>query len=413
MGGAASCCAESKSATRTTDFFPPSSFFLIPLEASSMQKAALDNGRGNAWTFPPAAAPLDLLTTAVIVLDDKGDILTANAAAENLLGRTRRSLAGEPLRGFIDEARDWFGADFTVTACTAMTVLRRGLLPPVRVRAVLTNVASARTGLPQDAAWLLEAEDLEDALAAERGSLEAGVRAANSELLRNLAHEIKNPLGGIRGAAQLLESELVREEDRECTGVILEEAARLQSLVDRLLAPYRQACTAGPVDVHEVLEHVRSLISLEFPSGLEIERDWDISAPPVTGDRGRLVQIFLNLTRNAAEAMTEERARGRARILLRTRIARDVMIGGSRIRLALRTDVIDNGPGVPEALRERIFFPLVTGRAEGSGLGLSLVKAFVEEAGGCVTLESRPGRTDFAVFLPLGTPSRENAARAH
>ncbi len=358
---------------------------------------------------------LDLLTTAVLCLDEKGCVTTVNAAAETLLGRTRRALAGEPASDFLDEAADWFGRKAAQSfSCTVITELHRGLAAPVRVRAVLSAVSASpelpcEAGLPEGTAYLLEAYELEDALQAERSAMEASIRAANNELLRNLAHEIKNPLGGIRGAAQLLESELVREDDRECTSVILEEAARLQSLVDRLLAPYRRGRSPEPINVHEVLEHVRSLIGLEFPSGLVIERDYDISAPPVTGDRGRFIQIFLNLARNAAEAMTEMRARGRARITLRTRIARDVLLAGSRVRLALKVDVIDNGPGVPEDLRERIFFPLVTGRAEGSGLGLSLVKTFVEEAGGSITVESRPGRTDFTVLLPLELPGASRA----
>ena len=219
-------------------------------------------------------------------------------------------------------------------------------------------------------------------------------------------------MGGIRGAAQLLESELVRDEDRECTNVILEEAARLQELVDRLLMPYRTPAAAGPVNIHEVLEHVRSLIGLEFAQGLTIERDYDISAPAVFGDRGRFTQVFLNLARNAAEAMTEGRAHGTAVIIFKTRIARDVMLAGTRTRTALRIDVVDNGPGVPEHLKERIFFPLVTGRAEGSGLGLALVKTFVEEAGGSITLESRPGRTDFTVLLPLEGREAKNGKGA-
>ena len=352
----------------------------------------------------------DLLSTVVLCLDARGGITTVNAAAETLIGRTRRALAGEAAAEFFDEAAGWFGDGPAALpeggqplAYSFVTEFHRGLLAPVRVRAVLSTVTedAPAAGLPEGTAYIIEATELEDALRAERDAMETSLRAANSELLRNLAHEIKNPLGGIRGAAQLLESELVRDEDRECTSVILEEAARLQALVDRLLAPYRAAQTTEPINIHEVLEHVKSLIGLEFSAGLTIRRDYDISAPPVVGDRGRFIQIFLNLARNAAEAMSEERAHGRAQLVMKTRIARDVLLSGARVRLALRVDVIDNGPGVPPALRERIFFPLVTGRAEGSGLGLSLVKAFVEEAGGAITLESRPGRTDFTVLLPL------------
>lgn len=361
---------------------------------------------------PGTSQLLDVFSEALFLLDDEGRLLTANSAAEALLGRTRRALRGTSVLEMLPEAENWLAsrsadpAAAEASSFMLVTELARGLLPPVKVRAAFTVFSAAPfspadAGLPADAAMLLEAAELDDALRAERDAIAEASRAANSELLRNLAHEIKNPLGGIRGAAQLLETELVRAEDRECTSVILEEAARLQELVDRLLMPYRAPAASEAVNIHEVLEHVRSLISLEFGQGLLIERDYDISAPAVSGDRGRCVQIFLNLARNAAEAMTAERARGTARLKLRTRIARDVMLGGTRRRIALRVDITDNGPGVPEALRERIFFPLVTGRAEGSGLGLALVKTFVEEAGGSVTLESRPGRTVFTVLLPL------------
>ena len=344
----------------------------------------------------------DALAEAVFLLDDEGRITSANAAAETLIGRTRRALSGVDVAEFLPEAAGWFrrraAAPGAVEAASFMlpaVEFLRGLLPSVRVRASFSSLSPKPVNAPSGTTALLEVVDLDDALRAERDAIAEAGRAANSELLRNLAHEIKNPLGGIRGAAQLLESELVRDEDRECTNVILEEAARLQELVDRLLMPYRAPAAAGPVNIHEVLEHVRSLIGLEFAQGLTIERDYDISAPAVFGD--------------AAEAMTEGRAHGTAVIIFKTRIARDVMLAGTRTRTALRIDVVDNGPGVPEHLKERIFFPLVTGRAEGSGLGLALVKTFVEEAGGSITLESRPGRTDFTVLLPLeGREAREN-----
>lgn len=375
-----------------------------------MTQSAAEAASRPAAKAAPAPNVFDALSEAVLLLDGEGRITTVNAAAETLIGRTRRTLAGAEVGEFLPEAAGWFrrrargenaleGPSFML-----ISEFARGPQPPVRVRAALSawdGAAAELPGVPPETAALLEVVELEDALRADRDAIAEAGRAANGELLRNLAHEIKNPLGGIRGAAQLLESELVREEDRECTSVILEEAARLQELVDRLLMPYRAAAAREPVNIHEVLEHVRSLIGLEFSRGLDIERDYDISAPAVLGDRGRFTQVFLNLARNAAEAMTEGRARGTARLTLRTRIARDAVLAGTRTRVALRVDVADNGPGVPEALRERIFFPLVTGRAEGSGLGLALVKTFVEEAGGSITLESRPGRTVFTVLLPL------------
>ena len=259
--------------------------------------------------------------------------------------------------------------------------------------------------------YLLEAISLDDALREERDAVEENIRAANAELLRNLGHEIKNPLGGIRGAAQLLDADLEREEDREATNIILEEADRLQHLVDRLLLPYRAPKRIESVNVHEVLERVADLLLLEFPVGLTFLRDYDISAPPVRGDRERLTQVFLNIARNAAEATAGLRQEGRAVITFKTRIARDVLTGGERVRTVLQVDIVDNGPGIPEEIREKIFYPLVTGRAEGTGLGLSIVKNFVEESNGRVSVESEPGCTDFTVVLPFGASGQANSER--
>jgi two-component system nitrogen regulation sensor histidine kinase GlnL len=219
---------------------------------------------------------------------------------------------------------------------------------------------------------------------------------ANRELVRNLAHEIKNPLGGIRGAAQLLQSELDSADLREYTEVIIKEADRLQDLVDRLLAPHRKARVLAEVNIHEVCEHVRSLLLAEYPRGLAIIRDYDISIPDLTGDREQLVQVLLNLVRNAAQAL-----QGRGRIELRTRIARQVVIAKQLSKLALDLHVIDDGPGIPEELRERIFFPLVSGRDGGTGLGLTLAQTFVQQHGGLIECISRPGRTEFRILLPL------------
>lgn len=372
------------------------------------------------------------LTTALWVLDARGRILTANAAAEAFAAKTRRGLAGLDFSTFVEETaalvahlgaetgdlpRDAHGlsaegsgnASNASGTATASTLSHFNLGPDGErpVRAVFSRWEEPR--IP-GSAFLVETIDLTDVLRDERRRLEAEVARANRELLRNLAHEVKNPLGGIRGAAQLLESDLTREEDRECTGVILDEADRLTRLVERLLEPYRSAERTGPVELHELLEHVKSLIAHEFPE-VAFVRDYDVSIPPVLADEGRLTQVFLNLVRNAAEAL-----RGGAvpepRIELRTRFVRDAFVGDVRRKRALALEVLDNGPGIPEAIRDRIFFPLVTGRAEGAGLGLSLVKSYVEEAGGSVLVESRPGRTVFRVLLPF-EPAKPALSRNH
>jgi len=247
----------------------------------------------------------------------------------------------------------------------------------------------------------------------ERGERIQDQSAINRELVRNLAHEIKNPLGGIRGAAQLLQLEItapgfgversttVSTQFWEYAQVIIKEADRLQSLVDRLLAPHRRARIVGDVNIHEVCERVRSVLMAEYPDGLTISRDYDASIPEFRGDKEQLIQALLNIAHNASQALAPQIARGDAAITLRTRIARQVTIARKRHRLALELHVIDNGPGVDPEIRDRVFLPLVSGREGGSGLGLTLAQTFVEEHQGTIDFDSHPGHTDFRILLPL------------
>ena len=372
-------------------------------------------------------AAFESLSTAVLGLDQTGRIVHLNTAAESLLGCARRALIGTSAADYFEAAAVWFASPSAISTendsfipratndklsesgATAVSILQCGMQPSIRTRLTLTSMNGHETAA-SEVCYLLEAVNLDDALREERDAVEENICAANAELLRNLGHEIKNPLGGIRGAAQLLEAELENAEDREATSIILEEADRLQHLVDRLLLPYRASKAIESVNIHEVLEHVISILALEFSSGLVFRRDYDISAPPIIGDRERLTQVFLNIARNAAEATAKERSNGSAVIEFKTRIARDVLTGGERVRSVLQVDVIDNGPGIPENIREKIFYPLVTGRADGTGLGLSIVKSFVEEANGRVTVESETGRTDFIVMLPFTRTARKTAS---
>ena len=253
---------------------------------------------------------------------------------------------------------------------------------------------------------LVEMIEIEQQTRQDREERTQGQAQANKELIRNLAHEIKNPLGGIRGAAQLLGMELEsrwgeRRELTEYTQVIIAEADRLQLLVDRLLAPHRRAPVVADVNIHEVCERVRSLVLAEYPRGLVLRRDYDTSIPEFRGDREQLIQAVLNIAHNAAQALAERIAAGDAELTLRTRVARQVTIGKLRWRLALELHVEDNGPGVPEAIRERIFFPLVTGREGGSGLGLTLAQTFVQQHQGTIEVASEPGHTVFTILIPL------------
>lgn len=218
---------------------------------------------------------------------------------------------------------------------------------------------------------------------------------ATQALIRGLAHEIKNPLGGLRGAAQLLDQELPSTSLREYTRIIIEEADRLQSLMDRMLGPNRLP-RRTEVNIHDVLEHVRGLLLAESPSGPTIGRDYDPSIPELRADADRLIQAFLNIARNGAAAAGEH-----GRLAFQTRVLRQFTIGSKRYRLVLRVAVEDNGPGIPDDLRDRIFFPMVTGTKGGTGLGLPIAQDLINRHGGLIECESRPGKTRFLVYLPL------------
>jgi two-component system, NtrC family, nitrogen regulation sensor histidine kinase GlnL len=248
---------------------------------------------------------------------------------------------------------------------------------------------------------LLELWPIEQQLKAHREERQLDLSEANRRLMRNLAHEIKNPLGGIRGAAQLLETELRTREEREYTGVIIAEADRLQTLVDRVLAMHRAPRVIADVNIHEVCERVRAVIMAEYPTGLLIDRDYDASVPEFRGDREQLIQALMNVVRNAAQALRGRITNGDASVQLRTRVAQQVTVFRRACKLALDLRVIDNGPGIPEDLKERVFDPLVSGREGGSGLGLSLAQEFIHQNGGAIDFESVPGRTEFRILLPL------------
>ncbi|MBS4036851.1 MAG: PAS domain-containing protein [Hydrogenophaga sp.] len=361
--------------------------------------------RQKAQGAAPAAGPaarfqsLDLLATLVAVVDPQGHVLFANAALEDALGMSRRSITGARMQDcFTDPAlldNALIGArgnEFAALRYDAF--LRRLAHDPLPVHVVVAQTES-------NAEVVVELLPLEQQTRQEREERLIDQAQANKELIRNLAHEIKNPLGGIRGAAQLLQMDLESKELIEYTQVIIHEADRLQSLVDRLLAPHRRPHVVGDVNIHEVCERVRSLILAEFPRGLRVVRDYDISIPEFRGDREQLIQAVLNIAHNAAQALSDRIAAGDARITFRTRVGRQVTFGKQRYRLALELHVMDNGPGVPDSIKDRIFFPLVSGRDGGSGLGLTLAQTFVQQHHGLIECESTPGHTDFKILIPL------------
>lgn len=345
----------------------------------------------------------DHLATMVAVVRADGQCLFANAAFENTLGLSRRSILRGSLYDWLEDSpivRETIAAvarnDFATSRFE--TVLRRqpggASESPLPVHAIVNQMDA-----PDHV--LVELVEIEQQTRQDREERALGQVQLTRELVRNLAHEIKNPLGGIRGAAQLLQMEVESRSLTEYTQVIIHEADRLQALVDRLLAPHRRPHVVSDVNIHEVCERVRSLILAEFPKGLAVERDYDISIPEFRGDREQLIQAVLNIAHNAAQALADRVAAGDARIRLKTRIARQVTIGKQRWRLALELHIQDNGPGVPEAIRDRIFYPLVSGRDGGSGLGLTLAQTFVQQHHGMIDCDSRPGDTTFRLVIPL------------
>jgi len=337
---------------------------------------------------------LDLLATPVVLVDDELRVMYANPAAEDLFAFSLKNVVGQPLAQLFTDSgelivslNEVLGHNWSYTG-RDLTLTRPGQAG-LHLNCLVTPTENAAARL------LIEFRPIDQQLRIAREQRQMDQQQANRELIRNLAHEIRNPLGGLRGSAQLLERELERPELREYTQVIIKEADRLQALMDRLLTPHRPPQVAA-LNIHEVLERVRSLVLAEFPAGISIRRDYDASLPDFHGDKEQLIQAVLNIARNAAQALN-----GKGEIEFRTRAARQVTLGKQRYKLALELRVMDNGPGIPEELHERMFYPLVSGRDGGSGLGLTLSQTFVQQHRGTIECDSEPGRTCFTIMLPL------------
>jgi len=339
-----------------------------------------------------AVGGLDLLSSAVVLVDGNQVIRYANPSAENLFAVSSRLLVGQSLKKLLGEP-----AGLTTALASALTnqwsYTSHNL--PITLSSETLHVDCTVTPVMLDGAQLLlEVRPIDQQLKAAREEQLAQQQQANRELVRNLAHEIKNPLGGIRGSAQLLERELGNDHLKEYTQVIIEEVDRLQDLMQRLLSSHR-AMQPALVNIHEILERVRRLIHAEYPD-VHVQRDYDTSLPDLTGDREQLIQAVLNIARNAAQAM-----RDKGNIIFSTRAARQVILAKKHYQLALEVRVIDNGPGIAAELQDRIFYPLVSGRDNGSGLGLTIAQSFVQQHGGTIEVTSRPGHTCFTLMLPL------------
>ena len=349
-------------------------------------------------TIPSGFSGLEHLATAVILLDKTHRVVYANPSAEILFELSATQihhhhisevfLNCEILQLAIDNAvkndSPYREHELAITTVRQHSFAVTCTVTPVNIK---------------NAALLLEFQQMDQQLRIAREERMLIQQQANSELLRNLAHEIRNPLGGLRGAAQLLEHELPNPSLREYTQVIIKEADRLHSLMDRLLVPHRVP-KYEPTNIHEVLERVRSLLLAESPNHIKVRRDYDTSLPDLIGDREKLIQTVLNIARNAVQAM-QAGGTEHAEIVLKTRAERQVTLAKKRYRVAIKLQITDNGPGIPVDIRDKIFYPLVSGHEGGSGLGLALAQTFITQHHGMIDCESTPGKTCFTILLPV------------
>ncbi|MGH8370691.1 MAG: nitrogen regulation protein NR(II) [Gammaproteobacteria bacterium] len=358
--------------------------------------------------FNPASLNnlLENQTTGILWLDSTLALRYLNPAAEVLLGLSGLQALGANIETCVLEP----GALLEILAraqrsgeiCTQRElVLVTGGLPPRRITVDLTVTPLAEG--EQHADLLMELIPLERHLHISREE-ELSVRhSASRAFALRLAHEIKNPLGGMRGAAQLLERKLTEPRLLEYTRIIVQEADRLAALADTLLGP-NQPPRRVASNLHELIDHVIGLMNAETGSRITWLRDYDPSLPEPVLDRDEITQVLINLARNAIEAIGK-----RGNVSFRTRIARQYTLNGIRHRLVTCIEVIDDGPGVPAELQSRLFTPLVSGKPHGTGLGLAIAQELVNRHGGLIECESVPGNTVFSILLPIGNQYEHDA----
>lgn len=350
---------------------------------------------------------LSSLTTAVIVLDENLYLQKLNTSAEDLLHVSASSVLNSSITELLLRSEDLVASlNEAITNSQPFTARDVVLhLPEYTIEQVDLTV----TNLENPKGVLLELHPTTRINSISQGSSSEEQQITTRSLIRGLAHEVKNPLGGIRGAAQLLERTLPSDELKEYTNVIISEADRLRDLVDRMLGPW-QPMQFEAVNLIEVIERVIQIQQGEFDADLRWQRDYDPSLPEVHGNKDQLIQAILNIARNACQAMQGSE---RSRIHFKTRVIRQFTIGSVRHKQIMHLSITDNGPGIPTDLIDRVFFPMISGRSEGSGLGLSISQNIIGQHGGSLQVASRPGNTVFSVYLPFSlhihpSESREN-----
>ncbi|WP_392558672.1 nitrogen regulation protein NR(II) [Orbus mooreae] len=346
-----------------------------------------------AKRFSETDAILNSVLTNILVLDSNLNIIYANMAAQQLLAQSTKKLYG----AYFPDLLHYFSLDISLMN----TALAQGQgFTDNEVNIVIHDqlyVLSLTAQQFNRDSILIEMTPLNNHKRLSQEQIQQAQQVAARDLVRGLAHEIKNPLGGLRGAAQLLARELPQNELQDYTKLIIEQADRLRNLVDRLLGP-QHVLQQKTANIHQAIERTYALLKLEKPDNITIVRDYDPSLPELFHDPEQIEQVILNIARNALQALNNQVG---GEIIIKTRTAFQVTIQGSRYRLCARIDIEDNGPGIPMSLQDTIFYPMVSGHENGSGLGLSIARNIIDQHHGKIEFNSWPGHTVFSIYLPI------------
>jgi len=348
---------------------------------------------------PIDASVLDNLTTGVVVFNNDLQVTYLNQMAESLLAISARHALGQFPEANITCDGQTLEILITEAFRKHQAIIKRGVVLVTADRVSITvdcmiNPFDSDEG-GEGGYTIVELQQVDRQMRIRRENQLIRQQAATRNLVRGLAHEIKNPLGGLRGAAQLLQAELPEPELEEYTQIIIQEADRLQELVDRMLGPNRRP-DYRKLNIHDVLERVRILVLAEIgTNSITIMRDYDPSIPELTGDMDQLIQAVLNIVKNAVRALGDQGS-----IVLRTRVARNFTIGEERYKLVAQLEIEDDGPGISPEIIDTLFLPMVTS-GDGQGLGLSIAQSLITQHKGLVECQSRPGQTVFTILLPL------------
>ena len=343
---------------------------------------------------------LDNLTTATLLLNSQLCLEYMNPAAEMLLAISGQRSHGQFISDLFTESPEALSSLRQAVEQAHPFNKREAVLTSVTGQTLTVDYAVTPLFSKGETLLLLEVHPRDRLLRITKEEAQLSKQETTKLLVRGLAHEIKNPLGGIRGAAQLLSRELPNEDLKDYTNVIIEEADRLRNLVDRMLGSNKLP-QLRVTNIHEVLEHVCSLVGAETQGSIPLIRDYDPSIPDLLLDREQMIQAVLNIVRNAMQAIAAHNELRLGCITLRTRTLRQFTIGHTRHRLVCKVEIIDNGPGIPAELQDTIFYPMVSGRPDGTGLGLAITQNIISQHQGLVECESHPGHTVFSLFLPL------------